>query len=93
MQPWVKEPNKKNEAGVFAAPSLTSPIPSCCCPGCQVCHLHGQEDWRAGVRPPRGPGGGEAKDGDDSVCLPHGQGLEENLADSITHPVTSSIMA
>ena len=58
---------------------LSSLTPSCCYVGCQVCHLHGEEDWSAGVRPPRGPGGGEAQDGDDRVRLSHGQGDEESL--------------
>lgn len=52
------------------------PLPASCL---QVRHLHGEEDWRPGVRAAGGPGGGQTQDGDDGVCLPHGTRHEESL--------------
>lgn len=45
----------------------------------QVCHLHGEEDWRPGVRAARGSAGGQTQDGADGVRLPHGPRLQETL--------------
>ena len=76
VQKVVGNPEWRSSTHVVHLSPLT---PSCCRVGCQVRHLHGEEDWSAGVRPPRGPGGGESQDGDDRVRVSHGQGDEDSL--------------
>lgn len=54
----------------------------------QVRHLHGEENWSEGLRPAGGPGGGEPKNGDDHLCLPHGERHEEGVKETHTYTPT-----
>lgn len=45
----------------------------------QICHLYGQEDRGSRLRSPRRPGGGQAQNGDDGLCLLDGSGDEAGL--------------
>lgn len=54
----------------------------------QVRHLHGEENWSKGLRSARGPGGGEPKNGDDHLCLPHGERHEEGVKETHTYTTT-----